>query len=119
MDLKYKALSEVGFNIDEMLENMCYDDNVVMYILKTFLKDENYIKLCKSIEEKDYETAFFAAHTLKGVLSNLAVKNLHILCSNIVEKLRNKDYDNIDLDFKEFCNLYDEVLDTIMEVCDE
>lgn len=119
MELRYEILNKAGIDIAELLENMGYNDAVVEHIFKAFLKDDNYEKLCKSLESKDYETAFLAAHTLKGVLSNLAIKNLQLLCSNIVEKLRHKDYDNIDCEFKEFCNMYNEIRDTIMEVYDE
>ena len=42
-----------------------------------------------------------------------------LIGSNLVEKLRHKDYDNIDCEFEEFCNMYNEICDTIMEVYDE
>ncbi len=119
MDTRYGMLKDVGIDIVELTDNMGFDDKMIEYVFKAFLKDDNFEKLCKSIECKDYETAFLAAHTLKGVLSNLAIKNLQLLCSNIVEKLRHKDYDNIDCEFKEFCNMYNEIRDTIMEVYDE
>ena len=112
MDSRYGRLKDAGIDIVELTDSMGFDDKMMEYVF-------NYEKLCKSIECKDYETAFLAAHTLKGVLSNLEIKNLQVVCSNLVEKLRHKDYDNIDCEFEEFCNMYNEIRDTIMEVYDE
>ncbi len=119
MHNKYEILARAGIDMEELMENMGYDEKIVNHVLIAFLSDKNYEDFCDSMKRQDYGKVFLTAHTLKGVLSNLAMKNLQIVCSNIVEKLRNKDYDNIDCDMRKFCNMYNEIRDTIMEVYNE
>jgi HPt (histidine-containing phosphotransfer) domain-containing protein len=41
--------------------------------------------------KKDFDTAFRAAHTLKGVCSTLGFQNLFTISSQLTEALRNRD----------------------------
>lgn len=113
---KDRILAEAGIDMEEIMENTGYDENVMDFVLKAFLQDANFDKFNESIEKKEYEEAFLAAHTLKGVFSNLAMKNLQNVCSVIVEKLRNKDYDNISEDIKDFRYMYNKMNCAIVEV---
>lgn len=116
MNKKDRILAEAGIDMEEIMENTGYDENVMDFVLKAFLQDANFDKFNESIEKKEYEEAFLAAHTLKGVFSNLAMKNLQNVCSVIVEKLRNKDYDNISEDIKDFRYMYNKMNCAIVEV---
>ena len=42
-----------------------------------------------SLEEKNYEEAFRAAHTIKGVCQNLSIDKLQASSSRLCESLRN------------------------------
>ena len=48
--------------------------NEAMYMkfLDMLFKDDNLEKLGEALEKQDYEEAFSAAHTLKGVVGNMA-----------------------------------------------
>ena len=62
-------------------------------IEKFFLKfqdDKSYENLQNALKEGDYEEAFRAAHTLKGVAQNLSFKNLGQSSSSLTEALRAK-----------------------------
>ena len=66
-----------------------YEDAIgrLRSVLK-FLADGSYDLLCRSLEEKDYENAFRAAHTIKGVCQNLSLDKLQASSSRLCESLR-------------------------------
>ena len=57
------------------------------FVLK-FLNDGSYDLLCQSLEEQNYEDAFRAAHTIKGVCQNLGFSKLLDSSSKLTEALR-------------------------------
>ena len=57
------------------------------FVLK-FLNDASYQTLLSSLEEKNYEEAFRAAHTIKGVCQNLSIGKLQDSSSRLCESLR-------------------------------
>ena len=62
-------------------------------LIEKFLKfqdDKSYENLQNALKEEDYEEAFRAAHTLKGVAQNLSFKNLGQSSSLLTEALRAK-----------------------------
>lgn len=60
---------------------------VQKFVLK-FLTDGSYENLHKSLEEKNYEEAFRAAHTIKGVCQNLSFNKLEASSHDLTEALR-------------------------------
>ena len=60
---------------------------VQKFVLK-FLKDESFDLLVRSMAAEDYGEAFRAAHTIKGVCSNLAFAQLLGSSSQLTELLR-------------------------------
>lgn len=60
---------------------------VQKFVLK-FLNDGSYDLLVRSMEAGNYEEAFRAAHTIKGVCSNLAFNVLGKSSSELSEALR-------------------------------
>ena len=57
------------------------------FVLK-FLNDGSYDLLCSSLAEQNYEDAFRAAHTIKGVCQNLNFVKLMDSSSKLTEALR-------------------------------
>lgn len=53
-----------------------------------FLKDQSYQQLMDALGQDDYENAFRAAHTLKGVCANLGFSKLQEAASELTEALR-------------------------------
>ncbi len=60
----------------------------VARFLRKFLDDKSYDTLCAAMLDADYETAFRAAHTLKGTCANLGISGLQASASEIAEALR-------------------------------
>lgn len=61
---------------------------LVMRFALRFLDDGSYTLLQESLAGKDYETAFRAAHTIKGVCQNLGFTRLYESSSALTEALR-------------------------------
>ena len=60
---------------------------VQKFVLK-FLNDKSYELLEASLKEENYEDAFRAAHTIKGVCQNLNFTKLYESSSRLTESLR-------------------------------
>lgn len=60
---------------------------VQKFVLK-FLDDGSFDLLCRSMEEKQAEEAFRAAHTIKGMCQNLSFTRLGESSSRLTEALR-------------------------------
>ncbi len=81
-------LIEAGVDVDSVMERFMGNVSMLERFLKKFLDDKNYQKILASIEEKNVEDAFAAAHTLKGVCSNLSITELQDIVSRQTECFR-------------------------------
>lgn len=86
MNLK-ECYAAFGGNYDEVIGRLMTEERVKKFILM-FLRDTSFDTLCTAMENKDYDTAFRAAHTLKGTCLNLSIERLRISASDITEALR-------------------------------
>ena len=82
-----ECYAALGGDYDEALGYLRSEKLVNKYVLR-FLEDKSYDLLCASMEEKNYEEAFRAAHTIKGVCSNLAFTMLGRSSSELSDALR-------------------------------
>lgn len=85
---------KVGGSYSEVLNRLINDRLITKFLLK-FPSDPSYAVLSVSIDHEDYEEAFRAAHTLKGVCLNLGLSNLAQTATDLAELLRSVD-DQID-----------------------
>ena len=74
---------------------MIKEEIIDRFVLK-FLDDRSYTKLIDAVNEQNYEDAFKAAHTLKGVCLNLSFERISNSVSILTEFLRNKKNDEVD-----------------------
>ena len=76
MDDFINTLKQNGVDVDGALER--FMNNAAMYkkFLGKFANDPNYEALKSAVAENDCQKAFTAAHTLKGVCSNLSLTPL-------------------------------------------
>lgn len=70
-----------------------YSEALVKKFVGKFLADQSYQLLESSLRSEDFEEAFRAAHTLKGVSQNLSFTRLYQSSHEITEALRTKQYD--------------------------
>ena len=67
-----------------------YSDVLARLVDDKFTKDTSYRDIFAALENNDYETAFRAAHTLKGICLNLGLENLYKAAYKVTEALRQK-----------------------------
>ncbi len=84
---------------DGVMSRLVKEERVKKFVLK-FLDDTSYQLLCTSLQEHQYDEAFRAVHTIKGICQNLGFIQLYHSSNELTEKLRNQDYTNLD-DFVE------------------
>ncbi len=86
MDVKtcYEAM---GGNYENVMHRLMKEDRVCRF-LKLFLRDESFHTLEGAMAAQEWETAFRAAHTLKGVTMNLDMDRLSRSMVELTDALR-------------------------------
>lgn len=86
----HEMYDEIQGDYDDAILRFQADALIERFALK-FIDDKSFAELDAAMAAGDAETAFRAAHTLKGVAKNLAFKKLGDSSSRITELLRNGD----------------------------
>ena len=107
------ALDNAGVNLDTI--DQCFGGNEEIYFrfLCKFFEDKDYIRFNELMEAGIYEEVFNSAHAIKGVAGNLAMTRIYEYLVIIVEKLRNNNYEELDIiygKFKRECEELQEIL---------
>lgn len=82
-----ECYDELGSDFDKVLSRLVSEALVKKFALK-FLDDPSFGQLKTALTDKDVETAFRMAHTLKGICLNLGFDNLYAPSQELTEKLR-------------------------------
>ena len=82
-----ECYTALGGDYDEVLGRLRSEKMIQKFVLR-FLEDKSYDLLCASMESGNYEEAFRAAHTIKGVCQNLSFTLLGRSSSALSEALR-------------------------------
>lgn len=85
-----ECYNKIGGDYDEAM-NRFKSEALVKRLLPMFLSDPSFNELTEALENGDVQTAFRAAHTLKGVCANLSLMKLCSSASEITEMLRNEN----------------------------
>lgn len=86
--LTIDALKEYGANVDEGLGRCMGNEALYLKLVNTIPSEKNFETLKKSLDNNDLESAFDAAHALKGITGNLALTPLYDPIVEITELLR-------------------------------
>ena len=87
--LTVSMLRDFGANVDEGLNRCMNSDSFYLRLVTLAIKDDAYARLEDSLKSNDFKTAFDAAHSLKGLLGNLALTPLYAPAVELTELLRN------------------------------
>ena len=87
MDLK-EFYTSINGDYEGVISRLRSEKMVRKFVLK-FLNDSSYDNLVKSLEENNYEEAFRASHTIKGICQNLGFTVLGDSSSVLTDALRN------------------------------
>ena len=110
-----ESYEKIGSNFDEVLRRLGSEALVKRFALK-FLNDTSFQDLKDALVKKDGETAFRAAHTLKGVCLNLGFDRLYEVSAELTEKLRGRDTSGTEEMFKKVETQYRILTDAIREM---
>ena len=77
----------VGGNYEESMRRLMNDAIARRFLVK-FLDADDYPKLIRAFEDKEYGNAFLYAHNLKGVALNLGMNALGNAASELCETVR-------------------------------
>ena len=86
MGLK-ECYTAIGGNYEEVLGRLSSEKLVKKFVVK-FLSDGSYDLLQESMKNENYEEAFRAAHTIKGICQNLSFGKLYESSHAMAEELR-------------------------------
>lgn len=93
-----QKLEENGADVEGTLHRFMGNGALFLKFLVKFKDDHNFVLLRDSIEQKDYEEAFKAAHTLKGVSANLGLTPIYNSASRLTELLRGKAASEVEVE---------------------
>lgn len=79
--------ARIGGNYEETLRRIPSEALVRKFVLK-YPNDPSFTLLKDSLAAQDWETAFRASHTLKGVAQNLGMDHLYEVSSALCEAVR-------------------------------
>ena len=82
-----ECYQQFGGDFDEVKKRLPSESLIKKFIAK-FLDDRSFPDLQTALEEGSRESAFRAAHTLKGVCGNLSLSKLMNSASKLTELLR-------------------------------
>ena len=85
-----QELKALGVHTEEGMARCLNNESFYFRLIGMALGDAAFEKLEESVAAGDLEAAFEAAHSLKGVVGNLALTPLYEPISEITELLRSK-----------------------------
>ncbi len=84
-----ECYAALGGTYEEVLGRFRTEERILKF-MGLFLKDDSFSNLTKALEQNNLEEAFRAAHTLKGISSNLSFTRLYRSSHGLTELLRAK-----------------------------
>lgn len=110
-------LVSAGIQVGEALERLMGSEALFERLLKKFLSDDTFHSLEQAMAAGDRETAFQAAHTLKGLCGNLSLERLGNLAVQQTELLRKPEgWEEAKLQMPALSDAYKQVQDAIRQV---
>ena len=89
---EFREIFEVyGADYNSTMARFMGNEAMYLKFLDMLFKDDNLEKLGTALGQQDYEAAFAAAHTLKGVVGNMGLTPLFNAVCAIVEPLRKRE----------------------------
>lgn len=107
---------EIIGDYDDAVKRLVREELVERFLLQ-FPKDKSYEDLCRAMKEGDYQTAFRAAHTIKGVCLNLSLTMLADSIGALTEALRGMEKnENALLLFEKVTGDYKQTIEAIRKL---
>lgn len=82
-----EVYAKTGGNYEEAIMRFSTEARVVKF-MRMFLRDPSYEELKQAVSAADWDAAFRAVHTMKGVAGNMSFTGLYTAASALTEALR-------------------------------
>ena len=99
-----EKLKMLGVNTTEGLTRCANNEALYLRLVSTIPGNQGFNKLYEAIKNEDFESAFSAAHGLKGILANLSIDPILKPVSIITEHLRLKEK----MDYSSYVSIIEE-----------
>lgn len=109
---------EVGGDYNEIMSRLKTEDRIIKFA-GMFARDESYKTLVQALEAQDVDSAFRAAHTMKGMCQNMAFTRLLTSSQDITELLRAKDLESAKNMLGKVTEDYDLVMEGIKKLTEQ
>lgn len=117
-----ECYKKIGADYDSVIGRLMNERIVKKFVFK-FQSDPSFRNLEEAVREKNWEEAFRAAHTLKGICGNLSFSRLAEASATLTDVLREKN--GMEPDAEEIKALadgvraeYEKTMDAIRELAD-
>ena len=104
---------------DQFRENFeFFDKEIVIDIINMFVDEypERMQKIKQNIDDKDFDSLKFNAHSLKGVVSNFVAEEARAAAKKLEDKGANKDESDLDALFADMKQKITQVIDELSEL---
>lgn len=105
-----ECYKEIGGDYNGVMKRMGNSERIVKKFALKFACDPTAPELFRAFAEKDRETSFRMAHTLKGICLNLGFTELFELSSRLTESLRNETRPDAEELFEQVRARYDNIV---------
>ncbi len=105
--------ASVGSDESEVVSRLGGNPALVVRFVTRFLSDGSFTTLSDALASGDIQTAFRAAHTLKGVCGTLGFQRLYEKASAVTELLRAGSLDSARSAMPDLCAEYNLVIEMI------
>ena len=85
---KFEQLRNFGCDVEGTFERVLNDSDLYMSCMNMLINDASFEILGECLKSGDVKGGFDAAHTLKGIISNMGVTPMYEIIVKIVEPLR-------------------------------
>ncbi|MFR8178530.1 MAG: Hpt domain-containing protein [Christensenellales bacterium] len=79
--------AQIGGSYADTVRRLCSESFVLRFV-KKYPANPSFDELCEAVNRSDWESAFRAAHTLKGVAQNLGFDRLYAVSVPLTEAMR-------------------------------
>lgn len=110
--LSIESLKQYGADTSDGLMRCMGNEEFYFKLIRKVIEDKNFDALNSAIESGNLDLAFEAAHSLKGVLGNLALKPLYDPVFEITELLRSR----IEVDYKPYLEIIEKKRAELVEL---
>ena len=115
MELK-EFCKNLGINYEENIARFAGNENIYIKFLKRLLEDNTYNNLKQAYSQKSYEDIEKYAHMLKGLAANLGINRIFLLSNDIVQNVRQKEFNNINNLYNKLTEEYELTLQMIRNI---